>query len=350
MIEAVQLTKTFGDFTAVKDVSFNVGSGKVMALLGHNGAGKTTTTRMLTATLAPTFGYARIAGYDTVKNPQEVRKTIGHLTELPGLYNRMRIEEYLDFFGEVYYVPKNIRKGRAEEMLKQFDLWETRQLKMGEYSKGMRQKAALIRALIHEPKVLFLDEPTSAMDPHSAKMVRDAISQLKQENRAIILCTHNLFEAEALADYITIIRKGEIVIEGTSEQLKRKLLGTPAYTVQLAQAIPTDGLPFELANLVELTQFGTDWFNFTTEEADKVNPILLRRLLDNGFEVVTISQVSRSLESVYLKIAGTPQQNSDSRDEIENSLNKVKKSGKGSSERDQQNQEQVSTEAEEVIR
>ncbi|MEI6043738.1 MAG: ABC transporter ATP-binding protein [Chloroflexota bacterium] len=321
MIEAVELVKSFGDFTAVHGISLHVSEGQILALLGHNGAGKTTTTRMLAAILAPTSGYARIGGYNSVTQALEVRRIIGHLTELPGLYNRMRVIEYLDFFGELHAVPPKLRRERIEEMLQRFDLWETRKLRIGEYSKGMRQKAALIRALIHDPQVLFLDEPTSAMDPHSAKMVRDAIFELKQAHRSIILCTHNLAEAEILADKIAIIRKGQIVIEGTSEELKRKLLGVPHYQVAFNQPL-TLGLPTGLADLVEIVEQSERGFIFRTEEATRNNPQVLALLAKAGLKVITLSEVSRSLESVYLKIAGQPQDNSLSRDEVEQSMKK----------------------------
>ncbi|HEX2916403.1 MAG TPA: ABC transporter ATP-binding protein [Chloroflexia bacterium] len=324
LIEAHNLAKSFGDFAAVKNVSLRVGAGEILALLGHNGAGKTTTTRMLAAILAPTSGYARIAGYDTVTQPLEVRRTIGHLTEQPGLYNRMRVIDYLEFFGELQEVPKKLLHERSEELLHRFDLWDTRNLRLGEYSKGMRQKAALIRALIHEPQVLFLDEPTSAMDPYSAKIVRDAIADLKQHNRSIILCTHNLVEAEVLADRIAIIRKGEIIIEGTSEELKQKLLGDPHYKVELNrpfEQVPSQVLALPGLQLIEQT---ANSFTYQTSEPQVQNPLVLRFLAENGLAVVTLSQVSRSLETVYLKIAGTPISGGQNRDEIEQSLLKDK--------------------------
>lgn len=322
MIEAYNLAKTFGDFTAVKQVSLEVGAGQVLALLGHNGAGKTTTTRMLAAILSPTHGYARIGGYDTVSQPLEVRKIIGHLTEQPGLYNRMRVLDYLRFFGELQEIPGRVLRERCEELLRRFDLWETRQLRMGEYSKGMRQKAALIRAMIHEPKVLFLDEPTSAMDPYSAKMVRDAISDLKQADRAVILCTHNLVEAEILADRIAIIRKGEIIIEGTAEELKQRLLGAPHFRVELNR--PIEEVPAGLLAMdgVKLVEQDHNSFTYETERPQTQNPQVLRLLAGQGLEVVTLSQVSRTLESVYLKIAGSPGAVGENRDEIEQSLEK----------------------------
>jgi ABC-2 type transport system ATP-binding protein len=324
MIEAFNLTKTFGEFTAVRGVSLNVPPGQIMALLGHNGAGKTTTTRMLSAILKPTDGYARIAGFDTLTQPLEVRRNIGHLTEMPGLYNRMRIIEYLDFFGELQEIDKPTRQARIEKYLHQFDLWDTRTLRLGEYSKGMRQKTALIRALIHEPAVLFLDEPTSAMDPHSAKTVRDAIAQLKDDNRSIILCTHNLFEAESLADRITIIRKGQIITEGTADELKRNLLGAPHFTVKLDRPF-TNGLPADLVTLLTITEHGADYFIYKAEEPKILNPYVIRTLVRNNYNIVSISEVPRSLEAVYLKLAGTPQDAQDNRDEIEFSLAKLKK-------------------------
>ncbi len=320
LIEAVNLLKEFGEFQAVKGVSLKVEAGQILALLGHNGAGKTTTTRMLAAILTPTSGQARIGGFDTVRQPLEVRKIIGHLTEQPGLYNRMRVLEYLQFFGELQRVPPKLLKERSEELLKHFDLWDTRQLRMGQYSKGMRQKAALIRALIHEPKVLFLDEPTSAMDPFSARIVRDAINDLKQSQRAIILCTHNLAEAEQLADRIAIIRKGEIIIEGTAEQLKQSLLGAPHYRVELNQ--PLDEIPQAVITLPHLKVLETfaNGFVYETAEPAATNPVVLKRLLESGLSVVTLSQVSRSLESVYLKIAGEGFAAEHNRDEVEQSM------------------------------
>ena len=232
MIEAVDLTKNFGEFTAVKDVSLYVAEGEVLALLGPNGAGKTTTVRMLGSILKPTRGYARIAGYDTVEEAKSVRRVIGLLTEFPGLYLRMKGLDYLSFFGELQGMPNKIIRQRSEELLKRFELWEARDKQVGQYSKGMKQKLTLVRAMLHDPQVLFLDEPTSAMDPHSAKLVRDAIANLRQEKRTIVLCTHNLAEAEQLADRIAIVRRGQIIAQGTPAELKQRLLGDPLMEIR----------------------------------------------------------------------------------------------------------------------
>ncbi|MFT3895499.1 MAG: ATP-binding cassette domain-containing protein [Anaerolineales bacterium] len=165
MIETNDLSKQYNnDFWAVDGVTLNVQPGQILALLGQNGAGKTTTVRMLTALLAPTRGWARVAGYDVTKNPQEIRSAVGVLTEQHGLYMRMTGIEYLDFFGKVYGLSPSARKMRSEYLLEYFGLAEAGKRRSGEYSKGMKQKLALARALLHDPSVLLLDEPTSAMN------------------------------------------------------------------------------------------------------------------------------------------------------------------------------------------
>ncbi|MCU0494495.1 MAG: ABC transporter ATP-binding protein [Chloroflexaceae bacterium] len=229
MIEAHELRKQFGTFQAVKGLSLTIQPGEVLALLGPNGAGKTTTVRMLGAILKPTSGWARICGLDVVEHAQTVRNRVGLLTEYPGLYNRMRAVEYLDFFGALLGMERGLANRRAEMLLKQFGLWEARDRRLDGYSKGMKQKIALVRALIHDPPVMFLDEPTTAMDPQSARTVRDAIGDLRNAERTILLTTHNLTEAEVLADRIAIIRSGQIIAEGTIPQLTRQLLGEPLW-------------------------------------------------------------------------------------------------------------------------
>src|SRR6266498_3605556 len=186
MIETNDLSKQFNnDFWAVDGVSLSVQPGRILALLGQNGAGKTTTVRMLTSLLTPTRGWARVAGYDVVKNPQEVRANVGVLTEQHGLYMRMTGDEYLDFFGRVYGLDISTRQKRIKYLLEYFGLAEASHRRSGEYSKGMKQKLALARALMHDPSVLLLDEPTSAMDPESARLVRDEIARLRSGQRTI---------------------------------------------------------------------------------------------------------------------------------------------------------------------
>jgi len=300
MIEAQGLTKRFGDFTAVDSVDLQVPEGEVLALLGPNGAGKTTSVRMLASILRPTDGFARIAGYDTVIHARHVRRLIGLLTEFPGLYLRMRGDEYLDFFGELQGMPSRERKARIDALMERFELLSARKQRTGQYSKGMRQKLALVRAMLHDPMVLFLDEPTSAMDPQSARLVRDAILELRRDRRTVVLCTHNLAEAEELADRIAIIRNGSIVALGTPDQLKTELLGEPLLDLRLGR--PLDGLLSELDQMIRVEAYGDNWVQYRASKPNEANPELLRWLAHRDVPVITLSPVQRSLEDVYLRI------------------------------------------------
>jgi ABC-2 type transport system ATP-binding protein len=307
MIQTENLTKRFNDFLAVDAVSLEVKAGEVLALLGPNGAGKTTTLRMLTSVLKPSAGWARVAGFDVVTQSQAVRARVGILTEQHGLYGRMTAVEYLDFYGQIYHMPQAVRRNRTRELLEQYGLSKDAARKIGEYSKGMRQKLALARALFHDPPVLFMDEPTSAMDPESARLVRDAILGLRSANRAIIICTHNLAEAEELATKIAIIHLGRIIIAGETETLKTSLLGAPQYEVNVGARLvtPIDYLPPG----VELSGSGADWLRFRTTDPLQMNPRVVECLVDRNIPVVGLAEVKRSLESAYLEAISAVQAN-----------------------------------------
>ncbi len=300
MIVTENLSKKFDDFVAVDGVTLNVGAGEVLALLGPNGAGKTTSVRMLTSVLVPSRGWAKVAGHDVVLEADKVRASVGVLTENHGLYNRMPAREYLDFFGQLYFMGRDRRNQRISELLNQFGLEDTGKQPIGEYSKGMRQKLALARSLLHAPPVLLLDEPTSAMDPKSARLVRDAIHDLRSAERAIVICTHNLVEAEELADRIAIIRRGAIVTQGTPEALKQRFLGPSEYEIRLGA--PLNGWVPKLTDEVKLLKTGKDWIRFSTPHAEVTNPPLLRTLMAQGLPVVSLQVVQRSLEQVYLQV------------------------------------------------
>ncbi|HEC33519.1 MAG TPA: ABC transporter ATP-binding protein [Chloroflexi bacterium] len=299
MIHLEGLSKRFDGFTAVDGVTLSVAPGEILALLGPNGAGKTTTVRMLAAILRPTEGSAVVAGFDTIQDPIAVRRRVGMLTEHPGLYLRMRGGEYLDFFGRVYGLDVRTREQRARRLLEQFSMPEAWDRRIGEFSKGMRQKMALARALLHEPPVLLLDEPTSAMDPHSAKIVRDTILSLRDERRAILVCTHNLAEAEIVADRIAIISRGQIVALGTPAALKHRLLGPPMMELRLAGA--SDGVVAIVSRFARPVEWGPGWLRYQTDSPETVNPSLLKSLAESGVQVITLSEVARSLEAVYLR-------------------------------------------------
>lgn len=299
MIVTSDLTKKFEDFTAVDGVSLDVGQGELLALLGPNGAGKTTTIRMLTSVLLPTRGWAQVAGYDVISQAAKVRSQVGVLTEMHGLYGRMPADQYLDFFGQLYGLGREVRKKRVSHLLERFDLTQDAARKIGEYSKGMRQKLALARALLHEPPVLLLDEPTSAMDPESARLVRDSIKDLRSSDRTIIICTHNLAEAEELADKIAIIRRGRIIALGETTELKKEFLGPPEFEVRLSDRL--NGRSPRLPADIHVTVVDEFFIRFKAIKPEETNPVVLRHLLEQGFPVLSLQEVPRNLEQVYLK-------------------------------------------------
>jgi len=300
MIETDDLSKQFNnDFWAVDGVTLSVQPGQILALLGQNGAGKTTTVRMLTALLNPTRGWARVDGYDTTQYPQKIRANVGVLTEQHGLYMRMTGAEYLDFFGEIYSLDPKLRKTRSDYLLDYFGLTEVAHRRSGEYSKGMKQKLALARALMHDPAVLLLDEPTSAMDPESAQLVRNEISRLRSSQRTIVICTHNLAEAEALADKIAIIYRGKILLNGTLDELKRDVLGPVEYEAKFAADFDAGDL--DLPPGVNLMSRNATSLKFQIEDPLAVNPKLVDALTSRNAPLVSFQEVPRKLEHVYLK-------------------------------------------------
>ena len=306
MIVTEDLSKEFGDFIAVDGVNLNVGRGELLALLGPNGSGKTTTVRMLSSVLSPTRGLAYVAGFDIVKQATQVRASVGVLTEHHGFYSRMTASEYLEFFGQLYGIELPDRKLRAEQMLGEFGLSKYKQRRIGQFSRGMQQKLALARTLLHQPPVLLLDEPTSTMDPESARMVRDAIQILRSSDRTIILCTHNLSEAEELADKIAIIRYGEIIAQGTPQTLKTELLGPADYEVQVGspQRLDQIRLPLDLP----VISVGDTWLRFRPSNPEEENALVLQSLLDQGVKVVSLEEIPRSLEQIYLQVMNESQE------------------------------------------
>jgi ABC-2 type transport system ATP-binding protein len=314
MIEARALTRRFGTFTAVCQLSLQVPGGSVLALLGPNGAGKTTTVRMLAGLLAPTEGAAIVAGYDIRREADSVRANVGLVTDVPGLFEQMTLPAYLDFFGSIYGMSAVERRKRIDELLAFFDLQGHRKEKMVGFSKGMKQKVALARALIHEPTVLFLDEPTSGLDPLSARAVRELIIGLKHRSRSIILCTHDLDEAERLADEIAIIRQGHIVAQGTPTALRRQATGETLVRIDFAapcpltlealQTIDGVGTPRFIekkatGTLPSVTQPQVQLLEYHTAQPKVVNPQMLTQLITAGAQVVSVTCETSTLEDVY---------------------------------------------------
>ena len=222
MIQCESLTKRFGEFTAVDHVSFEVGNGEVFGLLGPNGAGKTTTMRLLSTLLKPTSGTATVAGHDLLREPQKVRASIGVLPEDTGLYDRLTPREHLLYYGRLHRMPEDVLKKRGDELLDIMELKDRANTKVGDFSKGMKQKVALLRAFIHDPPVLLLDEPTAGLDVMSARSIQGFVERFRKEGKAIMISTHNMTEAQKLCDRLAIIDHAKIVAVGTVAELQKR--------------------------------------------------------------------------------------------------------------------------------
>jgi sodium transport system ATP-binding protein len=222
LIQCESLTKRFREFIAVDHVSFEVGNGEVFGLLGPNGAGKTTTMRLLSTLLKPTSGTATVAGHDLLREPQKVRASIGVLPEDTGLYDRLTPREHLLYYGRLHRMPEDVLRKRGDELLDIMELKDRANTKVGDFSKGMKQKVALLRAFIHDPPVLLLDEPTAGLDVMSARSIQGFVERFRKEGKAIMISTHNMTEAQKLCDRLAIIDHAKIVAVGTVAELQKK--------------------------------------------------------------------------------------------------------------------------------
>jgi len=304
MITTENLSKKFkidgnkSEITAVDNLTLNIDQGEVFGFLGPNGAGKTTTLRMLTALIAPTGGTAEIDGNRLGQDDTELRRSVGILTESPGLYERLSAEVNLRFFARLYDVPHP--DVQVERYLKMLGLWSRRMDEAGSFSKGMRQKLAIARALIHEPKVLFLDEPTSALDPEAAKLVRDFISELKSEGRTIFLCTHNLDEADKLCDRIGIF-KSRLIRVDSPKNFRRDLYGRKV-VFHLREADPVWVSALTQIAGVQNAQVNGTRLVVSAAEPEQVNPLIVRKLVELGADIQFVGELRYSLEEVYMQL------------------------------------------------
>jgi ABC-2 type transport system ATP-binding protein len=301
MIYARGLGKTFAKVKAVDGLDLDITLGEVFGLLGPNGAGKTTTIRMLSALIAPSAGDAWVAGYKVGEADDEIRQRIGILTETPGLYEQLSASRNLEFFAQLYEV-KEISK-QVERYLRMLGLWGRRNESVGTFSKGMRQKLAIARALLHEPEVLFLDEPTSGLDPEAAHLVRDFISELGAEGRTIVLCTHNLEEADRLCDRVAVFKKCLLAVD-TPTNLRRKLFGR-AVVFHLAEAKTQFADALRRKAYVHEAEVTESKIIVKLDDPEIHNPELVQELVSLGARVQFVGELRQSLEDVYLQLLGT---------------------------------------------
>ncbi|MCH7663475.1 MAG: ABC transporter ATP-binding protein, partial [Chloroflexi bacterium] len=281
LISTHNLSKQFGENIAVDNLTLSIPAGEIFGLLGPNGAGKTTTLRMLTALIAPTGGEAYVAGYQVGQDDTALRKNVGILTESPGLYDRLSAERNLDFFARLYEV-EDI-PGQIERYLRMLGLWERRWEPVGQFSRGMRQKVAIARALLHEPPVLLLDEPTSGLDPESARTTRQFISGLRDEGRAILICTHNLDEADRLCDRIAIFKSTLLALD-TPTALRRQLYGR-SVEFHLSKAEARFAKALEEKEFVHSVEISDNKLVVSLDDPESHNPMLARTLVELGAEI-----------------------------------------------------------------
>jgi ABC-2 type transport system ATP-binding protein len=302
MIEAEGLTKKFGNVTAVQDLTLEVKEGEVFGFLGPNGAGKTTTVRMLCCLISRTGGDATIGGLSIGKAEDQlrIRQMVGVLPENVGLYEDLTAYRNLDFYGQLYRVSPTLRKERIERLLRMLGLWERRDSLVGTYSKGMKQKVAIARSLIHDPAVLFLDEPTANLDPESAKTVRDFIFELKKERRTIFLNTHNLDEAQRVCDRIAILKTSLIAL-GSPEELRASLWGRKT-VIHLRAATEAVVSAVKSLGFKGVEKVGDSKLIVDVEDPDRENPSIVRSVVNAGGEVRFVTELRPTLEDIYLRV------------------------------------------------
>ncbi|CUS02873.2 ABC transporter related [Candidatus Promineifilum breve] len=298
MIHTEDLTKQFGDQVAVDRLNLDIAEGEVFGFLGPNGAGKTTTIRMLCSLIAPTSGRARVLNYEVGRDDAQIRRNVGILTETPGMYDRLSARRNLTIFARLYEVAQV--DAQVEKYLRLLGLWERRDDPVGEFSKGMRQKLAIGRALLHEPRVLFLDEPTAALDPEASRLVHDFIAELKGRGRTIFLCTHNLDEADRLCDRVAVFKTHLRVVD-TPARLRRQVYGRQVLFQLGGPAEPflpgVAALPF-----VQAAEVDGNKLTLTLDDPETHNPAIIHALVAAGAGIQFVGELRHSLEDVYLQL------------------------------------------------
>ena len=302
MIVCEGLTKMFGSITAIQDFDIEIPDGRIFGLLGPNGAGKTTTMRMLSCLIRPTSGKAYIDSYEIgmKEDAQKIRGIIGLLPEVPGLYETLGAYKNLDYYAQFYGISKILREQSIKTTLTNLGLWDRRNEPVGGFSKGMKQKIAIARALIHNPKYIFLDEPTASLDPAAAKMVREYILELKSQGDTILINTHNLSEAERICDTVALVKNKTVKIGGPKELAR----GLFARTINITmQSIPPSLLK-DISSLgfISQEQVNGNQLMLNVRNPEEDNPRVISWLIKQGLQIQFVTEEEHSLEDVYLKL------------------------------------------------
>ena len=301
MIQVEGLTKVFGFRRAIDNISFHSEKGEILGFLGPNGAGKTTTMRILCGYMPPTSGKASVAGFDVVDESLEVRRRVGYLPETVPLYPDMSVFEYLKFMADLRHLPE--AEDRVDDVLEIVHMEARADGYISNLSKGMRQRIGLAQALLHEPEVLILDEPTIGLDPAQIRDVRSLIQEIGTE-RTVLLSTHILSEAQQVCDRVLIINNGRIVAEDSPERLKGRLTGAQRFALQVRG--DSDGLESVVSQVQGVTRFGPvgkeDGFEFETAPGQDVRPEVARAVVNAGYELMELRPIGVSLEDIFLEL------------------------------------------------
>jgi gliding motility-associated transport system ATP-binding protein len=302
MIEAQNLVRRYGDFTAVDDVSLSVGEGEIVGMLGPNGAGKTTTIRMLTGFLPPTSGKVTVAGKDLFESPREARRQVGYLPENVALYNEMRVEEYLAYRARLEGLSRSESRQAIGETVERCLLTDVRSQIVGTLSKGFRQRVGLATAILHKPQVLVLDEPTVGLDPKQIIAIRQLIRELGRE-RTLLLSTHILPEVELLCDRVMIIDRGRIVAEGTPESLRESWIGNPGLriTVKDNPAGAAEALG-RIEGIALVKEVGNGRFVLEGQPGTDAREEVFRAAVERGWVLLELAQERATMEDIFVRL------------------------------------------------
>jgi ABC-2 type transport system ATP-binding protein len=298
------LRKDFKRLTAVHDLSFEVGDAEIFGLLGPNGAGKTTTIRMLAGLIAPTAGSATVNGHTLGEGSQRIRAITGILTESPGLHEKLTARQNLAFYGRLYGLTGSTLGAAVDRYLGVVDMLEHGDRRVGTFSKGMRQKIAIARALLHEPEVIYLDEPTSGLDPSAAKTVRDFVATLRELGRSIVVCTHNLDEAERLCDRIGIIRGTLLRVDSPAALRRHGRNATVRVDLNGARGPESFIETMAALGYVRGAQVRDDSLVVELADPARETPDVVAALVSAGARITGVREEAASLEEVYLELVG----------------------------------------------
>jgi ABC-2 type transport system ATP-binding protein len=301
-IEINQLTKYYDGLLAVDTISFNVNKGEVFGFLGPNGAGKTSTIRMLVGLSRPSSGTAMVAGHSITDDIVEVKRRVGLVPEVSNLYDELSVKDNLVFMAQLYHVPRHERTGRVEEVLQSFDLWERKTTKFGKLSKGLKRRVVIAASLVHEPEILFLDEPTVGLDVASAHSLREYVEQLGTGDTTVFLTTHYIEEADHLCDRIAIIVQGKIVVLDTPEEIKKQVRAQSVIRAKLSQ-VPDGSLLQGLRALGEVEVEGKTISLKVKKTSESLNG-LFGLASREGVSVEALETGQPTLEEAFVELTG----------------------------------------------